>query len=176
VTYGAYVMPAVRSVYYALQQRGLNGTVKLTVPMDAGSTFGNTYPPSVAEFQEPMKPIMLEMAQFLAETHSFLTVNLYPFVSLKVGLHDVAGRHPWRVTRAPAVSRHNFFWQPKPGKRSRGLICSGSNFCLNHRTLIKLLANLGTLSRQVGDLISRPLVVYGHKQRRQGQSPWRMSL
>ncbi|GAQ88757.1 glucan endo-1,3-beta-glucosidase [Klebsormidium nitens] len=83
VTFGAYVMPAVRSVYFALQQRGLNDTVKLTVPMDAGSTFGNTYPPSVSEFQEPMKPILLDMLQFLAQTRSFLTLNLYPFVSLK---------------------------------------------------------------------------------------------
>jgi hypothetical protein len=125
-------MPAVRSVYYALQQRGLNGTVKLTVPMDAGSTFGNTYPPSVAEFQEPMKPIMLEMAQFLAETHSFLTVNLYPFVSLKVGRCDVARLRPCRVqmrlqflggtTDQARLLCFSAFasQQPKAGKQSRG--------------------------------------------------------
>ncbi|GBG93308.1 hypothetical protein CBR_g63954, partial [Chara braunii] len=50
----------------------------LTSPLNM-NVLAASYPPSEGRFQEELVPVMREMMQFLNETGSHLTVNVYPF-------------------------------------------------------------------------------------------------
>ncbi|KAL2920509.1 Glucan endo-1 3-beta-glucosidase 11, partial [Bienertia sinuspersici] len=76
------VVPAMISVYRALQQLGLNSAIQVVSPTSAG-VLGESYPPSSGSFKPELNGVMTQFLRFLQATNSPFWVNAYPYFAYK---------------------------------------------------------------------------------------------
>ncbi|KAK3146556.1 hypothetical protein QOZ80_3BG0268020 [Eleusine coracana subsp. coracana] len=77
-------LPALQNIQRALDDAGLGGTIKATVPLNADvydSPPDQPYPSS-GRFRPDIADLMTSIVQFLNQTGAPFTVNIYPFLSL----------------------------------------------------------------------------------------------
>ncbi|KAL2923196.1 Glucan endo-1 3-beta-glucosidase 8 [Bienertia sinuspersici] len=83
-TFEKATLPALRNVQNALNEVGVGGTVKATVPLNADvyeSPKSNPVP-SAGRFRPDIADLMTQMVQFMSQNNAPFTVNIYPFLSL----------------------------------------------------------------------------------------------
>ncbi|GBG70906.1 hypothetical protein CBR_g8207 [Chara braunii] len=77
-TYWATIVPAMVNVHKALQEFGLDQTIKVVTPLNF-NCLRATYPPSAGLFNQSYINTIKPLLQFLNETGSPFMVNIYPF-------------------------------------------------------------------------------------------------
>ncbi|PON73357.1 Glycoside hydrolase [Parasponia andersonii] len=84
---GAYLhttLPALMNIQQALNDQGVGGRVKATVPLNADiyySPVANPVP-SAGDFRPEIRDTTIELIQYLQVNEAPFTVNIYPFLSL----------------------------------------------------------------------------------------------
>ncbi|XP_074289300.1 glucan endo-1,3-beta-glucosidase 14 isoform X2 [Silene latifolia] len=78
----SYILPAMKSVYSALQTLGLSNQVTVTTAHSTG-ILGNSYPPSSGSFQPQLAQYLQPMLDFQAQINSPFLINAYPFFAYK---------------------------------------------------------------------------------------------
>ncbi|KAJ1291238.1 hypothetical protein BS78_02G302000 [Paspalum vaginatum] len=78
--FNSVLVPAMTNVQAALAQLGLADAVKVSTPV-AFDAIQYSYPPSAATFKGALVPVMKPMLDFLQRTGSYLSINLYPFLT-----------------------------------------------------------------------------------------------
>lgn len=73
--------PALVNVQKALDNAGVGGEIKATVPLNA-DILQTSDKPSGATFRSDISGVMLEIISFLSQNSCPFTINLYPFISL----------------------------------------------------------------------------------------------
>eukprot|EP00850_Spirogloea_muscicola_P005351 SM000024S07813 [mRNA] locus=s24:674512:677233:- [translate_table: standard] len=73
--------PAMLNIYSALRKRKLDGSVKVTTPLNA-DVLGESYPPSVGIFRSDVAPIMQQVVTFMSQTKAPFVINIYPYLVL----------------------------------------------------------------------------------------------
>ncbi|XVF83859.1 hypothetical protein PTKIN_Ptkin16aG0527200 [Pterospermum kingtungense] len=74
-----YLFRAMRNVQRAIQELGI-GKIPISTTFSFFSTITTAFPPSSAQFQQPVGDIIIKpLLQFLEETNSFFLINLYPY-------------------------------------------------------------------------------------------------
>ncbi|XP_009590497.1 glucan endo-1,3-beta-glucosidase-like [Nicotiana tabacum] len=75
----AAVVPAMQNLHRALNDLGIR-TVSVSTTFSFINVITTAFPPSSAEFQEPVSSLIIRpVLQFLEETNSSLLVNVYPY-------------------------------------------------------------------------------------------------
>ncbi|XVF83858.1 hypothetical protein PTKIN_Ptkin16aG0527100 [Pterospermum kingtungense] len=74
-----YLLRAMRNIHRAMEELGI-GKIPISTTFSFFSTITTAFPPSSAEFQQPVGDIIIKpLLQFLEETNSFFLINLYPY-------------------------------------------------------------------------------------------------
>lgn len=81
-TYIGATYPALQNVQAALIKAGLGTRVKVTIPLNADVYESSTSLPSTGDFRPDIHDLMVQICQFLSNSGSPFTVNIYPFISL----------------------------------------------------------------------------------------------
>lgn len=72
------LIPAIESLYSALEASNLHTQIKISTP-NAASIILDPFPPSQAYFNQTLTPVITQLLQFLSRTKSPLMMNLYPY-------------------------------------------------------------------------------------------------
>ncbi|KAK8543154.1 hypothetical protein V6N12_015719 [Hibiscus sabdariffa] len=75
--------PALQNILAALVKAGLGKKVKVTIPLNADVYQTDSGLPSGGDFRPDIRDLMLKIIKFLQDNGGFLTVNIYPFLSLQ---------------------------------------------------------------------------------------------
>ncbi|KAK9727008.1 hypothetical protein RND81_05G251700 [Saponaria officinalis] len=78
----SYLLPAMKSVYSALQTLGLSNQVTVTTAHSTG-ILGNSYPPSSGSFQPQLAQYIQPLLNFHSQINSPFLINAYPFFAYK---------------------------------------------------------------------------------------------
>ncbi|KAF0921405.1 hypothetical protein E2562_006973 [Oryza meyeriana var. granulata] len=78
----AATLPAVQNVQAALVKAGLGRQVHVTVPLNADVYESLDGRPSSGDFRPDISGLMVSLVRFLLDNGGFLTINIYPFLSL----------------------------------------------------------------------------------------------
>ncbi|KAL6576006.1 hypothetical protein OROHE_000477 [Orobanche hederae] len=74
--------PALKNIQRALNEHGLGGKIKTTIPQNADVYGSGTDGPSAGQFRSDIRDLMSQIAQFFQDNDSPFLVNIYPFLSL----------------------------------------------------------------------------------------------
>uniref|UniRef100_A0A0D9WRN1 glucan endo-1,3-beta-D-glucosidase n=1 Tax=Leersia perrieri TaxID=77586 RepID=A0A0D9WRN1_9ORYZ len=74
--------PALKNIQKALNEAGIGGKVKATVPLNADVYVSPDNKPSSGAFRPDIERLMTDMVNFLHDQNSPFVVNIYPFLSL----------------------------------------------------------------------------------------------
>ncbi|KAL5223533.1 hypothetical protein ABZP36_010172 [Zizania latifolia] len=74
--------PALKNIQKALNEAGVGGKVKATVPLNADVYVSPDNKPSSGAFRPDIEGLMTDMVKFLHDQGSPFVVNIYPFLSL----------------------------------------------------------------------------------------------
>lgn len=84
------LLPAMRNIQQALQNRGLN-SIKVSTPHSmAGLIGGPGFPPSAGIFSSDFSEVLRQMLQFLSEKNSVFMINIYPFFAYRDNHVDIS--------------------------------------------------------------------------------------
>ncbi|KAK2983251.1 hypothetical protein RJ640_023371 [Escallonia rubra] len=73
------LLPAIRNLHSSLSDLGLRH-ISVSTTFSFINTLTTSFPPSSAEFQQPLNDIIIKpLLQFLEETNSSFLINLYPY-------------------------------------------------------------------------------------------------
>lgn len=72
------LVPAMNNLYKALVSANLNYQIKVSSPQSM-DIIRKSFPPSIASFNLTLKPIILQLLQFLKNTDSYYMLNAYPY-------------------------------------------------------------------------------------------------
>ncbi|XP_022764492.1 glucan endo-1,3-beta-glucosidase 7-like [Durio zibethinus] len=77
--FSPFLLPAMRNLYLALQELGIN-KIPISTTFSFFSTITTAFPPSSAEFQQPAGDLIIKpLLQFLEQTNSSFLINIYPY-------------------------------------------------------------------------------------------------
>eukprot|EP00244_Chara_vulgaris_P007198 TRINITY_DN26_c1_g1_i12.p1 TRINITY_DN26_c1_g1~~TRINITY_DN26_c1_g1_i12.p1 ORF type:complete len:327 (+),score=28.91 TRINITY_DN26_c1_g1_i12:806-1786(+) len=82
------LVPAMRNVHKALVDFRLEQSIKVTSPLSF-AIMTDTFPPSRGRFTDAWRGTMRQMLQFLTDTNSCLTVNIYPYFARRDNPKDI---------------------------------------------------------------------------------------
>ncbi|KAL9226655.1 hypothetical protein vseg_002442 [Gypsophila vaccaria] len=86
-----YLLPAINNLHLCLRKLGIR-RISVSTTFSVVSTLTSVFPPSAAEFQQPLNDVVIgPLLDFLEESHSFFLISLYPYavyrdVSLEIPL------------------------------------------------------------------------------------------
>ncbi|KAK4256744.1 hypothetical protein QN277_006429 [Acacia crassicarpa] len=75
-------LPAMQNIQKAIEEAGLGGQVKVTVPLNADVYESHSNMPSDGGFRSDIYDLMIQILRFLNNNKSPFLVNIYPFLSL----------------------------------------------------------------------------------------------
>ncbi|KAL8160744.1 hypothetical protein V2J09_002281 [Rumex salicifolius] len=75
-------LPAMKNIQEALKESGHGETIKTTIPLNSDVYQGSSDSPSGGDFRSDIKPLMLQIVNFLHAIDSVFMVNIYPYISL----------------------------------------------------------------------------------------------
>ncbi|KAE8664359.1 Glucan endo-1,3-beta-glucosidase 5 [Hibiscus syriacus] len=77
------IFPALENIQAALIKAGLGKQVKATIPINADVYQTDSGLPSGGYFRPELQNLMMNIIKFLQDNGGFLTINIYPFLSMK---------------------------------------------------------------------------------------------
>ncbi|KAE8665299.1 Haloacid dehalogenase-like hydrolase superfamily protein [Hibiscus syriacus] len=77
------IFPARQNIQAALIKAGLGKQVKATIPINADVYQTDSGLPSGGYFRPELQNLMMKIIKFLQDNGGFLTINIYPFLSMK---------------------------------------------------------------------------------------------
>lgn len=82
--YNELTLPALMNIQKALNDAGLGGRIKATVPFNADvyNSPGSDPIPSAGDFRSDIRDLAIQIIQFLSENDAPFVVNIYPFLSV----------------------------------------------------------------------------------------------
>ncbi|KAG1326783.1 glucan endo-1,3-beta-glucosidase 8 [Cocos nucifera] len=82
--YDELTLPALMNIQKALNDAGLGGRIKATVPFNADiyNSPGSNPIPSAGDFRSDIRDLAIQIIQFLSENDAPFVVNIYPFLSV----------------------------------------------------------------------------------------------
>ncbi|KAH1056902.1 hypothetical protein J1N35_034967 [Gossypium stocksii] len=76
-------LPALENIQAALIKAGLGKQVKVTIPLNADVYQTDSGLPSGGNFRPELLDLMTKIIKFLQDSGGFITINIYPFLSLQ---------------------------------------------------------------------------------------------
>ncbi|XP_006651477.3 glucan endo-1,3-beta-glucosidase 5-like [Oryza brachyantha] len=140
----AATLPAVQNVQAALVKAGLGRQVHVTVPLNADVYESLDGRPSSGDFRPDISGLMVSLVRFLLDNGGFLTINIYPFLSLYADPN-----FPVDYAYFPAPGS-----PPSQASVQDGSVLYTNVFDANYDTLIAALDKhgLGAISVVVGEI------------------------
>ncbi|KAB8092105.1 hypothetical protein EE612_017899 [Oryza sativa] len=140
----AATLPAVQNVQAALVKAGLARQVRVTVPLNADVYESLDGRPSAGDFRPDIAGLMVGLVRFLLDNGGFLTINIYPFLSLQADPNFPADYAYFPSPGSP----------PSQASVQDGGVLYTNVFDANYDTLISALEKhgLGAIAVVVGEI------------------------
>ncbi|KAL5210660.1 hypothetical protein ABZP36_006283 [Zizania latifolia] len=140
----AATLPAVQNLQAALVKAGLGRQVHVTVPLNADVYESLDGRPSAGDFRPDIQGLMVNLVRFLLDNGGFLTINIYPFLSLYADAN-----FPVEYAYFPAPGS-----PPSQASVQDGNVLYTNVFDANYDTLIAALDKhgLGAITVVVGEI------------------------
>ncbi|KAK9683400.1 hypothetical protein RND81_10G138000 [Saponaria officinalis] len=84
-----YLLPAISNLHIALRQLGIR-RISVSTTFSLLSTITTVFPPSAAEFQDPLNDVVIRpLLDFLEEANSFFLISLHPYHIYRDISHEI---------------------------------------------------------------------------------------